>query len=86
MWTVDELSGNAVNGVNKAIVIQVELSERFDVFLYEQTDAGTCVTPLKWYLLKDEAREYVRKLVDILNIYGDEAIINFAKLNAEETR
>ena len=83
MWQFDKL-GNATNGVDKAITIQVELSERFDVFLHEKTATGFQTTPLKFYLLDDEAREYVRKLVGILNVYGDEAFIEIAKLNAEE--
>lgn len=45
MWQFDE-HGNANNGVDKAIFIQVELCERFDVFLHEKTDNGIKVTPL----------------------------------------
>lgn len=62
MWHFDE-HGNANNGVDKAIFIQIELCERFDVFLYEKTDDEIKVTPLAWYMLKDEAREYVRNFV-----------------------
>lgn len=65
MWTFDE-HGNANNGVDKAIFIQVELRDRFDVFLHEKTDDGIKVTPLAWYLFQDEAREYVRSFVTAL--------------------
>lgn len=65
MWTFDE-HGNANNGVDKAIFIQVELIERFDVFLYESIDDRIKVTPLAWYLLEDEARKYVHNYVAAL--------------------
>lgn len=62
-WIFTE-NGSATNGTDKAIVIQVELVARFDVFLHEKTDAGIKTTPLAFYMTKDEAKEYVRSLVD----------------------
>lgn len=80
MWKIDT-NGNATNGVDKAITIQVEKSVRFDVFLHEKTDAGNCTTMLRVYLLKPTAKEFVRRLVDLFNAYGEEGIIQFAKLH-----
>ena len=61
MWKLDG-RGNATNGVDKAILIQVELCERFDVFLPEKIDKSVTVTPLRRYMLKNEAFIKIAKL------------------------
>ena len=83
-WTVDELSGNAYNVAgDKAIVIQVELSTRFDVDLLEKRDGKTVTTPLKVYLPEQTAKEYVRKCVSFINEYGEDAFVELTHINAE---
>lgn len=82
MWTIDEF-GNATNGTDKAIVIEVELSERFDVSLLEKRDGKVVTTPLKLYLPELVAKEFVRKLVDFINEYGEETFLELTHINAE---
>lgn len=82
MWTIDEF-GNATNGTDKAIVIEVELVTRFDVILLEKRDGEVITTPLKLYLPEQTAKEYVRTLVDFINEYGEEAFVKMAHINAE---
>lgn len=84
MWTIDEF-GNATNGVDKAIVIQVELSTRFDVSLLEKHDGKVINTLLKLYLPERTAKEYVRKCVDFINQYGEEPFVELVCINAETT-
>ena len=84
MWTIDEF-GNATNGTDKAIVIEVELSERFDVSLLEKRDGKVVTTPLKLYLPEQTAKEYVRKLVDFINEYGEDSFVELTHINAEAT-
>ena len=82
MWTIDEF-GNATNSVDKAIVIEVELSERFDVMLLEKVDGKIINTPLKLYLPELIAKEFVRKLVEFINVHGEEAFVKLAHINKE---
>ena len=83
-WTIDDITGNATNVAgDKAIVIQVELRERFDVDLLEKRDGKTVTTPLKLCLPEQTAKEYVRKCVDFINEYGEEAFVEITHINAE---
>ena len=84
MWTIDEF-GNATNGTDKAIVIEAELSTRFDVTLLEKRDGKVVTTPLKLYLPEQTAKEYVRKLVDFINEYGEDSFVELTNINAEAT-
>ena len=82
MWTIDEF-GNATNGTDKAIVIEVELVTRFDVMLFEKVDGKVVTTPLKLCLPELIAKEFVRKLVDFINEFGEEAFVKLAHINKE---
>ena len=83
MWTIGDITGNATNGVDKAIVINVELRERFDVDLLEKRDGEVVTTPLKVYLPEQTAKEYVRKCVAFINEYCEDAFVELAHINAE---
>ncbi len=65
MWRMTEYG--ASNGIDQAIVIRVELVEKFDVFWLRKVDDRSEETPLKWYLSKSEAKDFVRRLVKCLN-------------------
>ena len=82
MWTIDE-HGNATNGVDKCIFVQPELSTRFDVALVEKIDGRLVYTQLKNYLLERVAREFVRKLVEVINTHGEDAFVKIAHVYEE---
>lgn len=65
MWRLTEYG--ATDDVDQAIVIRVELVEKFDVFWLRRVNGHVIEEPLKWYLSKSEAKEFVRRLVDCLN-------------------
>ena len=65
MWRLTDYG--ATNDTDQAIVIRVELAEKFDVFWWRKGNGHTIETPLRWYLSKSEAKYFARRLVDCLN-------------------
>lgn len=65
MWRLTDYG--ATNDIDQAIVIRVELAEKFDVFWIRKIGDRALETPLRWYLSKSEAKDFVSRLVFILN-------------------